>query len=431
MAATPPVVRTTRCCFAPPIHRRFHGHTDLCTYISVTLVPSACTWLFRHIVESFVDMVFPDAIRTSFSSLWPLRGSEEASLGDTPDTHGAMFSPCSALLRSLARQFYSAPILQRHSSKIVLKKQCFEPVTSWERCIDHNTTVLDCLNLDNICSPGVGRKVSSLFNKGRTRTAKTQVVSAQRLPTLAAQIRWLTVTVRLPRQNTPTPTPLKGATHVSLPFASCSIFRTPQRVCHCSRRALLVNCPEIPSYFGLMFEPSYSFFFLLLSTPNVPWPCYFLMVSYMWPLYAAPCNSSTRLPILIPWHPWTMAWQMACQSERRSPSAVSHIRGVNEVAQHTFFFVSQCQLIPLLLESRLPELLSWTSASRLTLPLAWRPCTNILTGLSPSFCWFGRSLSSLIKMSQTPDGCTVRSKNFCFSAVRAVLYQMSSLFLAR
>ena len=40
-----------------------------------------------------------------------------------------------------------------------------------------------------------------------------------------------------------------------------------------------------------------------------------------------------------------MAWQMACQSERRSPSAVSHIRGVNEVAQHTFFFVSQCQLI--------------------------------------------------------------------------------------
>ena len=140
MAATPPVVRTTRCCFAPPIHRRFHGHTDLRTYISVTLVPSACTWLFRQIVESLVDMVFPDAIRTPFSSLWPLRGSEEASLGDTPDTHGAMFSPCSELLRSLARQFYSAASLQRHSSKIVLFLQRIEPVTSWERCIDHNTT---------------------------------------------------------------------------------------------------------------------------------------------------------------------------------------------------------------------------------------------------------------------------------------------------
>ena len=117
---TPPVARPTRCCFAPPFHERFQEHTDLRTCISVTLVPSACTRLFRQIVASFVDMVFPDAINTPFSSLWPLGGSEEASLGDTPDTHGPLFSPCSELLRSLARQFHSAAILQRYSSKIVL-----------------------------------------------------------------------------------------------------------------------------------------------------------------------------------------------------------------------------------------------------------------------------------------------------------------------
>ena len=135
---TPPVVRPTRSCFAPPIRGRFHWHTDLRTYISVTLVTSACTWLFPQIGASFVDKVFPDAIRTPFSSLWPLCGSEEASLGDTPDTHGPVFSPCSELLRSLARQFHSAAILHRRSSKIVFL-QGFETVTSWEHCIDHNT----------------------------------------------------------------------------------------------------------------------------------------------------------------------------------------------------------------------------------------------------------------------------------------------------
>ena len=92
-------------------------------------------------------------------------GLRKLSLGDTPDTHGAMFSPFSELLRSLARQFYSAAILQRHSSKIVF---FYSALSQWCRgniALITALPVQDCLNLDSICSPGIGRKVSSLFNK--------------------------------------------------------------------------------------------------------------------------------------------------------------------------------------------------------------------------------------------------------------------------
>ena len=40
-----------------------------------------------------------------------------------------------------------------------------------------------------------------------------------------------------------------------------------------------------------------------------------------------------------------------------------------------------------------------TTLSRL---FSRKPCTTMLTGLSPSFCWFAKSLSALIKVSQTP-----------------------------
>ena len=135
-----------------------------------------------------------------------------------------------------------------------------------------------------------------------------------------------------------------------------------------------------------------------------------------------------------------MAWQMACQSERRSPSAVSHIRSVSEVAQHTIFFVSQCQLIRSFPSHEFPNvcrelrlhhflrrhvLVQINNFHRPMLLLAWRPCTNILTELSPSFCWFATSLSALIKVSQTPCGAPC-SKNVCFSPVRAVLYDQDS-----
>ena len=162
---TPPVVRPTGCCFAPPIHVRFHGHTDFRTYTSVVLVPSACTQLFRQIVTSFVDMIFPDAIRTPFSSLWPL--------GDNPDTHGPVFSPCSELLRSLARQFHSAAILQRQSSKIVLFLQRFETVTSWEHCIDYNTTSARLSQLGYDLQPRCLEESFLPLHQRQTRTAKT------------------------------------------------------------------------------------------------------------------------------------------------------------------------------------------------------------------------------------------------------------------
>ena len=43
-----------------------------------------------------------------------------------------------------------------------------------------------------------------------------------------------------------------------------------------------------------------------------------------------------------------------------------------------------------------------------------------MTG-SPSFCWFAKSLSALINLSQNSLRRSVRSKHFCFSAVHAVL----------
>ena len=248
---TPPVVRPTGCCFAPPVHGRFHGHTDLRTYISVAWVPSACSLLFRQIVASFVDMVFPVAIRTPFSSLWLLCGSEEASLGDTPDTHGLVFSPCSELLRSLARQFHAA-ILQRHSSKIVLFLQCFETVTSWEHCIDYNTTSARLSQLGYHLQPRCLVESFLPLQQRHKRTAKTH--KSFRLSVLQLwQSKLRSDDLQPPSdcQDKHThPSPLKGATHVSLPFASCSIFRAPQRVCHGSRRALQVNCPEIQPYLG-------------------------------------------------------------------------------------------------------------------------------------------------------------------------------------
>ena len=59
--------------------------------------------------------------------------------------------------------------------------------------------------------------------------------------------------------------------------------------------------------------------------------------------------------------------------------------------------------------------------------LSCRPCTTILTGLSPFVCFFAKSLSALIKLSHIPCGCSIRSKNCCFSAVRAVLYDKDSV----
>ena len=115
--------------------------TDTPLFVLTTLSP----WCHLHAHDCFAKVWH--AIRTPFSSLWPL--------GDTPDTHGPVFSPCSELLRSLARQFHSVVILHRRSSKIVLFLQCFETRTSWEHCIDR--------------IPGVGRKVSSLFNKDKTK----------------------------------------------------------------------------------------------------------------------------------------------------------------------------------------------------------------------------------------------------------------------
>ena len=51
----------------------------------------------------------------------------------------------------------------------------------------------------------------------------------------------------------------------------------------------------------------------------------------------------------------------------------------------------------------------------LALPLSCsKPGTIILTGLSPSFCWFAKSLSALIKLSHIPYGVTCARNTLAF-----------------
>ena len=62
--------------------------------------PSCCLWLLSGICS--VAVLSTQLHRSSVCV------SEEVSLGDGPDTHGPMFSPCSEPHRSLARQLHLA-----------------------------------------------------------------------------------------------------------------------------------------------------------------------------------------------------------------------------------------------------------------------------------------------------------------------------------
>ena len=251
------------------------------------------------------------------------------------------------------------------------------------------------------------------------------------------------------RQNTKTNTPTRHPWKRHRRFASicvllhlpCASARLPR-----SRRALQVNCPEITPYFGLMFEPSYSFF-LLLSTPNVPWPCYFLMVSYMWPLYAAPWNSSTRLPILIPRHlgQWPDRWHP-------KPNEGHHLLFPTSVVSMKLHNIpsSSSRSVSSSAPSRITT--SRTSVVNFGFTTFSTPCsypdhqlspphaTSLLKTLYQHFDWavttflpgLSGSLSALIKVSQTPGGAPCARKNVCFSAVPCCLVpDVLPFFLAR
>ena len=154
--------------------------------------------------------------------------------------------------------------------------QGFETVTSWEHCIDHNTTSARLSQLGWHASQGSERKFPSSSTKTnqeppKHKSFRLSVTQLQEPKLRSDDLEPLSD--YLDRHTHPSPS--EGATHVPLPFASCSIFRAPQRVCHGSRRTLQVNCPEIPHYLGLMFESSThcpdcrtSIPFLLLSKPK-------------------------------------------------------------------------------------------------------------------------------------------------------------------
>ena len=292
----------------------------------------------------------------------------------------------------------------------------------------------------------MGRDESFLpLQQRHKRTAKTQVVSTQRHPTLVAQIavRWLTATVRLPRQTHP-PVTLerrhsRSASMCVLLHLPCASARLPRQPAGSAS-----ELPWDPTTLGInvwifctlpRLWNIHSFFFCFFQRPK----CLGLAI-FSWFLTV---DRFMQL-LVIPVHGFPF-WYLDTLDNGLTdgmpvPSAVSHIRGVSEVAQHTFFFVSQCQLIRSFPSHDLPNvcrelrlhhflrrhvLVQLTNFHRIMLLLAWRPCTNILTGLSPSFCWFPNNLSALIKVSQTPCSAPC-SKNVCFLPVRAVLYDQDS-----
>ena len=149
--------------------------------------------------------------------------------------------------------------------------------------------------------------------------------------------------------------------------------------------------------------------------------------------------------------------------ERWPPSVVSNIRGVDEGSQHTFFFSPHRQLVSSSAPSRDTALgssavnrgfntgldtcffawllivtASWLSTlmNLLSPSIDWRrlfsgrPCTTMLTGLSPSFCRFAKSVSALTKLSHAPLRRSVRSEDLCFTAVRTVLYDQYSVWIS-
>ena len=86
----------------------------------------------------------------------------------------------------LALNFSDRSILLRFCIASLRISCCFySALRQWRRGNIALITTLpapDFFNLDNICIPGVGRKVSSLFNKDKPRTAKTQVIFGSASP---------------------------------------------------------------------------------------------------------------------------------------------------------------------------------------------------------------------------------------------------------
>ena len=60
--------------------------------------------------------------------------------------------------------------------------------------------------------------------------------------------------------------------------------------------------------------------------------------------------------------------------------------------------------------------------------LSCRPCTTIVTGLSPSLCWLAKSLSAWIKWSHFP--CGAASARNTFASRRSVLSCMAKILFA-
>ena len=161
---------------------------------------------------------------------------------------------------------------------------------------------------------------------------------------------------------------------------------------------------------------------------------YILVVSHSAP--STPLLMADGVPVLI--------------HERWLPSFVFHMRGVNERAQCTFFICSPApsrntaseksvvnfgfttffdsMFFPISTAARSSTEMNFSSPSIILSRLfCCKPCTTISTGLSPSFCWFAKSLSAWIKLPQTLFGAacarnTFASRRFMLSCTTKILF---------
>ena len=161
--------------------------------------------------------------------------------------------------------------------------------------------------------------------------------------------------------------------------------------------------------------------------------------------------------------PWKMAWQIACQSSSTSggphlpsPTSVVSMRhlllrlpGSDPLPNHSIRKV--CRELCLHHWPRLHVLFSVTYFHRLIVvshdetseafhypePTSFlQALCDHLTGLSPSVCWFVKSLRALIKLSQTPcDAACARntfaSRWFMLSCMTKTLFGYLQLYCRR
>ena len=213
-----------------------------------------------------------------------------------------------------------------------------------------------------------------------------------------------------------------------------------------------------PTILGILFGSAahcphgkHTFLYpLRLSKTNVPWPSCFLQIFNIWPHGATPCICNTWSPIPIPRqfgklessftsvgiHPLspTFVVPMGVRSAPPCLRCVSSSAPSWTTTSGKSVKFGIAAGLDSMFYSKSPTFTACVSTMMnllnpsiiLSRRFSGKPCTTMLTGLSPSFCW----CQEFVRRDQVVTDSLWRrvcSKHFCFSAVRAVLYDQDSV----